>query len=146
MTKKSPYSIVKVDITDLDVVELVERMHDLVFTDGSVKPPMIGDWWIVYHYDEPVGFCQLTLSASAARRGYLYRAGVLQGHRGHGLQRRMIRVREKHARKYGWDAMVTDTHMNPASGNNLIACGYRLFSPPNGGWGFPAANYWRKNL
>ena len=77
--------------------------------------------------------------------GYLKRAGVRLPHRGQGLQRRFVRVREAQARREGFSALVTDTSDNPSSANNLIACGYRIYRPDEP-WGFPHTIYWFKDL
>jgi GNAT superfamily N-acetyltransferase len=77
--------------------------------------------------------------------GYLCRAGVLESHRGRGLQKRLIRVRERKARKLGWTHVVTDTYENPASANSLIKCGFRSYLPRNP-WGAKGVAYWIKRL
>lgn len=42
-------------------------------------------------------------------------------------------------------AIITDTSDNPSSANNLIKCGYRMFTPEHP-WGFRHTCYWEKNL
>lgn len=76
---------------------------------------------------------------------YLWRAGVISIHRGKGLQKRMIRVREALARKLGGEYMISDTNLNPESANNLIKCGYLTYNPSSP-YGFETAIYWRKKL
>ena len=50
--------------------------------------------------------------------------------RGNGLQKRLIRVREKEAKRKRWLTLFSDTApMNAHSMNNLIECGYRAFVP-----------------
>jgi GNAT superfamily N-acetyltransferase len=80
-----------------------------------------------------------------SKTGYLIRAGVLRKHRGQGLQRRFVRVREARARKNGWTSMVTDTTGATTSSNNLIRCGYRIFVPKRP-WFAPETIYWSKQL
>jgi GNAT superfamily N-acetyltransferase len=74
------------------------------------------------------------------------RAGVVRSHRGKGLQKRLIRVRERKAREHGWKWLITDTaSYNVASSNNLAACGFKLFRPSRP-WGHDDGLYWRKAL
>jgi GNAT superfamily N-acetyltransferase len=93
----------------------------------------------------PVGFAGYVRSAQWHDAVYLCRSGVLASHRGHGLQKRLIRAREQHARKRGYRWALTDTFDNPASSNSLISSGYRLYEPARP-WGKRGALYWRKKL
>ncbi len=98
-------------------------------------------WWIAFLEDEPVGFCCLSPSMRRPNVGYLSYAGVMPEHRGQGLQKRLIRVRLKACRKRGWGEAVTYTNDNPPSANNLIACGFRMWTPDEL-WG-NRLDYWR---
>jgi hypothetical protein len=89
--------------------------------------------------------CGFTPTYTDPTIGYLKRAGVRLPHRGKGLQRRFVRVREMLARKLCLHCLVTDTSDNPSSANNLIACGYRIYRP-NEPWGFPHTIYFYKDL
>ena len=60
---------------------------------------------------------------------YLSRAGVLPAWRGQGLQRRLIALRERLARRQGFVWMISDTTDNVPSSNNLIKAGYKLIAP-----------------
>lgn len=103
-------------------------------------------WWIVRDVGDGVlaGYCGIVLSH--ADRGFLCRAGVMPHARGNGLQRRMIRARERFARTQGWTRLVTYTHFtNTSSANNLIACGYRLYTP-DAAWGGSSALYFWRDL
>lgn len=104
-----------------------------------------GWWWILYDGQYPVAFCGMYPSSTWGNTGYLCRAGVLKNWRGKGLQKRLIRVRERKARKLGWTHLVTDTYDNPASANSLIGCGYRSYLPRNP-WGADGVAYWIKRL
>ncbi|VTU32417.1 Acetyltransferase (GNAT) family protein [Variovorax sp. PBS-H4] len=103
-------------------------------------------WWVVWLDKQPVGFAALRPCQGHPTMGYLARAGVAPEHRGRGLQRRLIKVRENAGRRRGMAVMVTDTHLtNHASSNNLIRCGYRLYEP-GGRWAFGDGLYWLKHL
>jgi GNAT superfamily N-acetyltransferase len=104
-----------------------------------------GAWWIAFDGAVPVAFAGSTNSTRWSDAMYLCRAGVVESHRGLGLQKRLIRVRESHARRQGANWAITDTHTNPASANNLLSRGYRLYEPA-APWGKRGALYWRKNL
>jgi hypothetical protein len=49
------------------------------------------------------------------------------------------------AKKLGWNWLITDTHDNAPSSNNLIATGFRLYNPTCP-WAFKDSLYWRKRL
>jgi len=49
------------------------------------------------------------------------------------------------AKEKGMNWLVTDTNDNPASGNSLIACGFKLFEPTVP-WAAKGAIYWRMKL
>lgn len=104
-----------------------------------------GFWWVAYEGSNPAAFCGLCPSSSDPNGGYLCRAGVLPSFRGHHLQRKLIAVRERKARALGYTSLYTDTYCNPQSSNNLIACGYRMFTPSSE-WGDTGTCYWKKNL
>jgi GNAT superfamily N-acetyltransferase len=125
-------------------------MHWITFGDTAPQiDPAKGYWWLLFDKDDPerpAGFCGLTQSSYSQNFGYLKRSGVLEAHRGRGLQLRMIRVREAEAKKLGWSYVITDTTDNPASSNTLIRAGYKLFKPRYP-WG-PLAEtlYWKRTI
>lgn len=105
-----------------------------------------GYWWTVTDaLDNHCAFAGLVSSVRWSDCGYLCRAGVLPSHRGHGLQKKLIRVRIRQAKALGWNWLITDTYENPASSNSLIACGFKLFEPSNP-WGADKTLYWRLKL
>src|SRR5262249_7442104 len=125
------YRIRRIEGDDEEYSELLRSLHDEIF--GSTAPqidPERGWWWIASDGRELAGFCGLTPTyAQPSDVGYLKRAGVRLPHRGQGLQRRFVRVREAQARRVGLRTLVSDTTENPPSANNLIACGYRMYAP-----------------
>lgn len=150
-----PYRIRQVDGHDDEIADTLRDLHDEIF--GNTAPqidPEHGWWWLAFAADQArdiAGFCGLTPTYGDPRVenvpniAYLKRAGVLLPHRGQGLQRRFVRVREALARRLGFTSIVTDTTDNPSSANNLIACGYRIYKP-QGPWGFNHTIYWSKQL
>jgi GNAT superfamily N-acetyltransferase len=155
------FLIKEVDAEDDHYAEEILTLHDLTFFDPLVRPDLTrGYWWLAYakldwvttkdwsglpSTYEPIAFCGLTHALSTPGTGYLKRAGVLKAYRGQGLQRKLITVRERKARKLGLDTMVTDTTDNPPSANSLIKAGYRIFEPAYR-WAFEHSLYWRKTL
>lgn len=105
-------------------------------------------WWIVWQGKDAVGYaglrpCQASCNAGVA---FLNRVGVLKDHRGQGLQKRLIRVREAAARALGMEEVVTYCmSWNYASVNSLVACGYRFYGPATK-YGGADAVYLRKVL
>ena len=128
----------------LEEEEEIRELHRVCF-DIRLKNFGHGFWWVAYLDDVAVAFAGLHASVQWERTGYLARAGVHPAARGHGLQRRLIRVRIAKARRLGWQWLVTDTVENPTSSNNLIECGFRAFEPAKP-WATKAAAYWRLKL
>lgn len=141
----SPYTIRPVDGGDDFITSLLRDLHDEIFVGTAPTPDFdAGQWWIVTSPTDIVGFCGITPSTYMPMTGYLKRAGVKQGHRGHGLQRRMVSVRERYARRQGWMRLYTDTAtFNLRSSNNLFKAGFELFRP-NPLWAGEDFLYWRK--
>jgi GNAT superfamily N-acetyltransferase len=111
---------------------------------GDKRPGLHGDWWLIEEGDVLKAYCALWPSVRQDGAGYLARAGVLPEARGLGLQRRMIRLRERAAKAKGWNLLFSDTSKeNVASSNNMIRCGYKLWRPSDP-WSFDDALYWRK--
>jgi GNAT superfamily N-acetyltransferase len=135
-----------VDATLSRIQETIQAMRKECFPWEDSYNEWHGDWWIIYD-PMPVAFAGLQPSVRTEGAGYLNLAGVLPHARGKGYQRKLIRVREREARKKGWVLLLTDTRPNNAhSMNNLIACGFRPFCPtvrwsPHKEW-----VYWRKIL
>lgn len=143
------YFIRHVDHEDPEVAEDLTDLHKLTFLDGThlplVEGRFWGDWWIAYERGDPVAFLGTCPSTQGKRVRYIMRVGVLPEHRGHGLQVRLMRAAERHARRAGCNMVVSDTTKNPASANSFIACGYKTYLPKEP-WSFEAAVYWRKSL
>jgi GNAT superfamily N-acetyltransferase len=144
------YKIRPVDGGDEWFADMLRDLHTETFLDTAETPDFShGFWWIVYSDSalaQPVGFAGITPSTYRPNTGYLKRAAVIRAHRGHGLQRRMISVRERFARRMGWDAIYTDTAtFNVKSSNNLFKAGFELFRP-DPIWNGEDFLYWRKHI
>jgi GNAT superfamily N-acetyltransferase len=107
---------------------------------------MHGHWWIVYTCSGiPVAFAGMSRSSNWLDAGYLCRAGVVPEYTGNGLQKKLIRARIAKAKKLRWSWLITDTTANPASGNNLMSQGFRLYEPAVP-WAYKHSLYWRLNI
>ncbi len=103
-------------------------------------------WWIVYDGKKPVAYAGAVHFVDK-NSVYLCRAGVLESHRGLGLQQELIKRRIKWARSCGVDRIVTYTDIdNLYSSNNLIKCGFLLYSPDFPWGSSDSALYWKKVL
>jgi ribosomal protein S18 acetylase RimI-like enzyme len=134
-----------VSLDDAKTLSRFADMHYRVFGDEASIPHLNGHWWFAYDGQKSIGFCGLAPSTNFKNGGYLCRAGVMRAYRGQGLQKKMIRLRERKAYALGWSLLVTDTTNNPASANSLIDCGFKTFIPATP-WSLDGAVYWRKTL
>lgn len=102
-------------------------------------------WWRAHDSCDTYAFAGLA-PYYRPHCAFLCLSGVHPASRGRGLQRRLIRVRERYARRHGFPRAVTYTSSdNVHSANNLIECGYRLYEPPYY-WGLRHGLYFQKGL
>jgi GNAT superfamily N-acetyltransferase len=101
--------------------------------------------WIVYYLDSvPVAFAGLGWITSTVAN--LELTGVLRSAQGQGIQKKLIRARERQAKRQGAIKMITYTDpTNCASINSLIACGYKSYRPQHA-WAGKKFLYWWKKL
>lgn len=137
--------MIRISLVEEDYWDELEELQLLCLPDCTPINVHEGDWWIAHSGKIPVAFGALKPSMRWRLCGYLARAGVAPDFRGRGLQQRLIRVRERQARRLGWQWLVTDTTDNPPSSNNLINCGFRLYAPEYK-WASSYASYWRKYI
>ena len=116
--------------------------------DSTLLPPKTwhgqdhDEIWVAIADGHIVGYASIRESELIPGWAYLSRAGVAPDWRGHGLQKRLIRVRLRWAKRRGLIAAYTYTVDNPASANSLIACGFRQFRPKE----FQVWEWWKKDL
>jgi GNAT superfamily N-acetyltransferase len=138
---KIPHNTSALDKIEIKVFEYdKEYLYDKAFPDTH--------WWLVEHEGTPVGFAGLRFPISESKdAAWLTRSGVIKKHRGHGLQKRLLRARETWARKAGATEMWTYTASdNTPSNNSLISAGYKLWVPSRWEIGGEGWLYWRKAL
>ena len=106
-------------------------------------------WWTASKlgfHNAPVGFIGFSVYDSWPEAAYICRTGVLEEHRGQGLQKRMTSVCCAAAKRRGFEWAYTDARNdNPASCNSFISSGFKLYLPIQP-WGFPESCYWRKKI
>lgn len=137
---------------NLKVIEYLDRE---IF-NGEKGIDEEASWWVVYSVEggEDLDQCQIMTPVGFAGAkilprepyAYLTKAGLLPEAQGHGLHKRLIQVRLAWARKLHLRGAMTYTAAhNVASSNNLIKCGFSLFTP-----GYPWAGeeflYWWTKL
>lgn len=141
-------------ITRTKRLHLIQELHDQFFDEASrlTEDQLKTTYWFIVKCEGKVaGFAGLRICDSSEygyKLGYLFRVGVLEPYRGQGLQRKLIKARERLAKKLGctWCVSYTDPTFS-RSPNSLIDCGYRLYRPAEF-WagGSPDWLYFRKKL
>lgn len=123
------YTIEQVDADEWEYDLLI--LQTRIFPDDSVVQPEDGVWWLLFYGPEnPVGFASVRPSIIDPEAWFLSRCGILPEHTGHGLQRSLINHRLSYLRAIGVKTATTYTVPdNPASSNNLIKCGFKLYRP-----------------
>jgi GNAT superfamily N-acetyltransferase len=138
--------IKRVDIRCSAIQNTLAVLQQKCLPGDTPSDTTTGWWWIVYDaLNLPCAFAGLIPSVRWTDTGYLCRAGVLSSHRGQGVQKRLIRARIRQARALGWEWLITDTYQNPASANNLITTGFKMYEPLQP-WGAKETLYWRLKL
>ena len=123
----------------------IVRLQKICLPHDDPLDPDEGWWWIGYDGEFPVAFCGMKESKRFSNGVYMSRSGVTYYYRGHGLQKKMLRIRDRFAKNNGYEWAFSDTTDNPASANSLIACGYKLYDPSIA-YGLDTTIYWRKLL
>jgi ribosomal protein S18 acetylase RimI-like enzyme len=110
---------------------LVLRLDAVCFPIDAL-PVFAGARWLIGRDGEtPAAYCAWKpVDHDGVAAGFHYRAGVMPAFRGHGLQRRMLRLREDEMRREQLGKAVTYTDADAAASmRNLIAEGYRPYVP-----------------
>lgn len=125
-------------------VELVKQLHEQIFPADDWYDSPRSVMWVMWKGTEAIAFAML----SETNDDYVFysRAGVKKDYRGHGIQLRLIRVREKYARSKGYKKAITYTKIdNITSNRNLQKAGYWLYIPVNE-YADKDCLYWIKEL
>jgi GNAT superfamily N-acetyltransferase len=129
---------------------------DAICFPVDVPPSIAGaEWFIGWDGEVPAAYCAWKpVEHDGVAVGFHYRVGVMDGYRGRGLQRQMVRLREGCMRDRGLTEAVTYTDADgAASMRSLIAEGYRPYAPTPtttlsglGRLGRVGFVHWRKRL
>jgi GNAT superfamily N-acetyltransferase len=114
-------------------LDIVRRLDEKIFKDNADEELTLRNttWWLAYVDGKIAGFAGLKVFREGTHKmGFLERAGVLPEYRGQGIQRLLIDVRDREARRQMVDQNITYVaDWNLSSANNLIRCGYELYKP-----------------
>lgn len=139
-------------IVEVDGNEHAETLHRFNALAPEIFPALTaahienGFWWFANLDSDAVAFAGLVEFQPFPNIGYLKRAYVLPDYRGHGLQLRMMEVREAKARQLGWTMLVSEcSASNTSSARNFARAGYERCDPEQK-WGAPNSIYFVKRL
>ena len=133
------------DSLDKDIKDVLDSLDKELFYDSPLCQKYGSWWWIAYDGEKPVAFAGLT-PYPVNKTVFLSRCGVIKSYRGLGLQRKLIKKREAIAIKEGYSRIITYTsYDNIKSANNLIGCGYKLYTP-KWWWGVRNSYYFIKHI
>ncbi len=130
-----------------DDIRRINAQFPVVFT-SELKPRHFetGYWWLVHKDIELVGFAGMVPFVPFPLCGYYKRGAILPQHRGHGLHRDLMDLREQRAlASTDWTDLYSDCDAgNVASANNFIRAGFKLTEVERP-WE-PNALFWHKKL
>lgn len=111
--------------------EDLQAVHELDRLTFPLDKPSLGDqdvaheWWVAEDRNEPVGFVGLHIGPKGA---FVPRVGVAPWARGSGLQKRLVRVAMRYARRQGVERVYTYVlASNIASLRSLLAVGLKPY-------------------
>lgn len=125
---------------------LVKEIHKACFPYDQFYDHEGNHYWIAYikHNHEPIGFCIGTDIGDKTM--FLSRAGILLKWRGNGLHRRLIKVRERFAKKNNFECIITYVKSNnPESFSSIIKLRYEAYEPECK-YGTTNSIYFKKSL
>ncbi len=138
-------------IEEVDGEQHADRIHLFNSYEPKVFPSLAthhltdGHWWFAYHDAIPVAFAGLVTFEPFSRVAYFKRCFVLPDHVGHGLQLRLMFVREVRARELGYHQIVSECSEDSHSNLNFRRAGFEQVEPEQP-WGKHGSVYWRKYL
>ena len=105
----------------------VQKINNRHF-NAEIYQDYDGAAWFVYYKGFVVGFCSCRVLEGGTL--YLTRAAIQPEHRGKGLHKRMLRVREAYGRRVGCGEAITYVAKdNMPSIMGLVKSNYKLYDP-----------------
>lgn len=107
-------------------------LHEKLFPEDELPRMETLVYWIALDDGEPVAFCSINTLPEEPNVLFFSRAGVLKSHRGLGIHKRMISIRQSYAKRNLYKKIITYTTMeNHSSFAHLIKKGFQLYTPEN---------------
>lgn len=130
-------------------IQRLNILQELVFGEVYISPFAENEfWWLAFDDEGLAGFSCLTIydHDDNTKSAFTSLSGVIHRARGQGIQKRMLKRREKFASQRGCYRLISYTsRCNIISANNLIKAGYLLYTPEYD-WGIENAFYFQKML
>lgn len=149
MARRTRITFEPIDLSAIENHYLLAWLDAQCFPDDTPAIIPGAEWWIGRN---PIGvsacYCAYRVRyESRTPVAELYRAGVMPGFRGQGLQRRMIDLRCKAAKKQNLKTAMTVTAWNnAASMRSLMAAGFKPHRPNAYTTILETLVHWRKEL
>lgn len=99
-------------------------------------------WWVIVDNGQIIAYCGCIFTEGIC---IMNRAWVHKNYRGNGMQRKMILKRIESAKQYCRTIITYTTADNVHSANNLIKCGFKMYTPEYAYAGRDVL-YWIKGL
>ena len=123
--------------------EEVRRLDRILFSTDDALDTSRGEHWLVWSAGVPVAFSSVKVLSNDPGTVWRLRSGVLKEHRGHGLQRRLIRASQLWTGDIGMKCLIGNTAAwNHYSAVNFFRCGFQMFDP-HVRWMAGNTIYWR---
>lgn len=105
-----------------------------------------GFWWLAFdEHKSAIAFAGMVPMQPFTSCWYLKRCYVAERARGHGLQRKFLKLREVKAAEYGIRQLVAECPANSASESNFVHAEYERVNPEQK-WGAPDSAYFSKRI
>lgn len=128
--------------TWLEAASVEARMPSDVRCLHEVPPPDAVWWVAVDGGGEPVAYAGMRPAHNHAGCLYSFGCAVLPEHRGHGLQVRLLRARQRYARRAAADIVTYTVVCNVPSARSLVRAGFVPWEPSVAWAGWDVC-YWR---
>ena len=147
----------QVKIDNLDEHRWIQWLNAEIFPNDVPVSIPFANWWLAWDDKKAIAFCgwrpyKFGKPYDSYLVGFQYRAGVLSSHRGNGLQKQMIEIRETDMIKNHIKVAGTYTEVySAASMRSFINAGYRPYEATDETALTSLDRYkrfvhWRKNL